>query len=157
MGIDPGLSATGYGVITQNGSSCEMVAFGSISTKPTESLAVRLCSIYEGLSEVIGKHQPSVCAIEEAFYGSNAKTALQMGHARGVSLLVAARAGVKCAEYSARKIKQSIVGNGAASKQQVQYMVQRLLGLPDVPRPNHAADALAAALCYAQQLRRGDG
>ena len=121
---------------------------GEITTKPKTPFATRLLAISSWLREIIEKESPQIGVVEETFYGSNAKTALQMGHARGAILLTLSQANVECAEYSARSIKQAVVGNGSASKEQVEYMVKNILNVKELPG-EHAADALAAAICHA--------
>ena len=123
---------------------------GEITTKPKTPFATRLLAISSWLREIIEKESPQIGVVEETFYGSNAKTALQMGHARGAILLTLSQANVECAEYSARSIKQAVVGNGSASKEQVEYMVKNILNVKELPG-EHASDALAAAICHANQ------
>ena len=147
LGIDPGLATAGYGVIRQEGSHLHYVDSGEISTNSKTDFSVRLLKLSEWLRDALDKSNPDVGVIEETFYGANAKTALQMGHARGALLLTLAQSNVKSVEYSARKIKQSVVGNGAASKEQVEFMVKNLLNLDDLSG-QHASDALAAAICH---------
>ena len=148
LGIDPGLATAGYGVIRQEGSHLHYVDAGEISTNSKTDFGTRLLKLSEWLREVLENSNPDVGVIEETFYGANAKTALQMGHARGALLLTLAQSDVKSVEYSARRIKQSVVGNGAASKEQVEFMVKNLLKLDDIPG-QHSSDALAAAICHA--------
>lgn len=150
LGIDPGLATAGYGVIRQEGSHLHYVDSGEISTNSKTDFSVRLLKLSEWLRDVLDKSNPDVGVVEETFYGANAKTALQMGHARGALLLTLAQSNVKSVEYSARKIKQAVVGNGAASKEQVEFMVKNLLKLDDLSG-QHASDALAAAICHANQ------
>ena len=121
---------------------------GEITTKSKTPFGTRLLAINSWLREIIEKESPQIGVVEETFYGSNAKTALQMGHARGAILLTLSQANVECAEYSARSIKQAVVGNGSASKEQVEYMVKNILNVKELPG-EHAADALAAAICHA--------
>jgi len=121
---------------------------GEITTKSKTPFETRLLAISSWLREIIEKESPQIGVVEETFYGSNAKTALQMGHARGAILLTLSQANVECAEYSARSIKQAVVGNGSASKEQVEYMVKNILNVKELPG-EHAADALAAAICHA--------
>ena len=148
LGIDPGLATAGYGVIRQEGSHLHYVDSGEISTNSKTDFSVRLLKLSEWLRDALDKSNPDVGVIEETFYGANAKTALQMGHARGAILLTLSQANVECAEYSARSIKQAVVGNGSASKEQVEYMVKNILNVKELPG-EHAADALAAAICHA--------
>lgn len=148
LGIDPGLATAGYGVIRQEGSHLYYVDSGEISTNSKTDFGTRLLKLSNWLRDILDLSNPDVGVVEETFYGANAKTALQMGHARGALLLTLAQSNVKSVEYSARKIKQAVVGNGAASKEQVEYMVKNLLNLDDISG-QHASDALAAAICHA--------
>ena len=146
IGIDPGLAATGYGIIQRNGNRITPLGWGVIRSGG-ESLPQRLVKIFDEVSVVFREHRPAVVAVEEIFTGRNPRTALKMGHARGVVLLAAAQGGYPVQEYSTATIKQSVVGHGRASKQQVGYMVVKLLGLSGEELPEDASDALAAALC----------
>ncbi|MCP5160299.1 MAG: crossover junction endodeoxyribonuclease RuvC [Hahellaceae bacterium] len=147
LGIDPGSRITGFGVILFERSKAQYIASGCIRVKEG-SLASRLEQIYAGVSEVIDTWKPTEFAIEEVFLARNPDSALKLGQARGVAIVAAANKGLDVAEYSARKVKQSVVGNGAADKSQVQHMVQSILALPAKPQAD-AADALAIALCHA--------
>lgn len=154
LGIDPGLSVTGYGVIEVVHRDVHCLDFGGIYNRSRSlTLAEKLEKIYRELCRVIERHRPEHCAIEEVFYHENVNTAIVMGHARGVAMLAARQAGVEVFEYAAREVKMSTVGTGAASKQQVQAMVKNLLGLSEAPRPQDAADALAVALCHYHRLK----
>ena len=130
------------------GNKLSYVDSGELTTKSKTPFATRLLTINKWLQVIIEKEKPHIGVVEETFYGSNAKTALQMGHARGAILLTLSQANVECAEYSARSIKQSVVGNGSASKEQVEYMVKNILNVKELPG-EHASDALAAAICHA--------
>jgi len=154
LGIDPGISITGYGIIEVIRNKPHCVTYGGIRNRDKDApLANRLGIIYTGLCEVVNKYQPKHCSIEEVFYHENVRTAIVMGHARGVAMLAAQQAGMDVFEYSAREIKMSTVGSGAASKQQVQAMVTRILKTDTPPRPQDAADALAAAICHFHRIR----
>ena len=153
LGIDPGLSTTGYGVIEIIANRAHFRGGGGISSRAKDPLPIRLNAIYDGIREVVETYHPEYCAVEEVFYHENVNTAIVMGHARGVAMLAAQQSGVKLFEYAAREIKMSTVGNGAASKKQVQVMVQRLLNLKTPPKPQDAADALAAALCHYHRIK----
>jgi crossover junction endodeoxyribonuclease RuvC len=154
MGVDPGSSVTGYGLIVTNlGDEISLLDYGIIKTDPGFQQEEKLKKIYNGLVKIIKKASPDEFAIEEAFYSKNAKTAMVMGQVRGVAILAAAQAKIPVAEYSPREIKQSIVGSGNASKSQVQFMVKNLLGLKEIPESEDAADALAVALCHAQKIK----
>lgn len=150
LGIDPGLANTGWGVVQRSGSRCRAIAYGCISTQSSEQLAQRLACIHREVQAVIERYAPRECAIESVFFGSNAKSAFATGQARGVALLATADARLVLAEYSPVQIKNVVVGTGTADKNQMTYMVRRLLDLDHDPKPDHAADALAAALCHAQ-------
>jgi crossover junction endodeoxyribonuclease RuvC len=148
LGIDPGSETTGWGVVEGDARRYVLVEFGTVKAKPRERFAARLLKISVGVEELIERFRPDVCAVEESFFAVNAKTALQLGHVRGVILLAAERAGVEIAEYAPRLIKQTVVGYGAAEKQQVQEMVRVLLKLRAAPTPLDASDALAVAVTH---------
>jgi crossover junction endodeoxyribonuclease RuvC len=160
LGIDCGGEYTGYGVVETraDGGLCCLTC-GAIKLSSREVLPIRLTRIFRQLGELISAHQPDEVAIEDVFYALNAKSALKLGQVRGVAMLAAAVAGLPVAEYSPLSIKSSVVGYGRAEKEQVQQMVTRLLGLPSVPKPMDASDALAIAICHlhtAATLRRQD-
>ncbi|HEX8475000.1 MAG TPA: crossover junction endodeoxyribonuclease RuvC [Pyrinomonadaceae bacterium] len=148
LGIDPGSETTGWGVVEGDARRYQLVEYGTLKAPARERFAARLLKISNGIEELIARFEPDVCAIEEAFFAVNVKTALKLGHVRGVALLAAERAGVEIAEYAPRLIKQSVVGYGAAEKHQVQEMVRVLLRLNAPPQPHDAADALAIAICH---------
>jgi crossover junction endodeoxyribonuclease RuvC len=152
FGIDCGTEITGYGVVesceTARESKLVMMAMGAIRLKKALTTAERLEQVYRELSEQLGRWTPDAVAIEEVFYSVNAKSALKLGQVRGVALLAAATLRLPIAEYAPLKIKSSVVGYGLAKKEQVQFMVARLLGLSEVPQPADAADALAIAICH---------
>ncbi len=152
LGVDPGSSVTGYGVIETVKGETSLIDYGTIQTDRGCSPEGKLKRIYDGLSKIIRKTGPDEFAIEKAFYSKNARTAMVMGQVRGVAILASAQARIAVAEYSPREIKQSIVGSGGASKSQVQFMVKNLLSLRETPEPEDAADALAVALCHAQKV-----
>lgn len=151
IGIDPGSQVTGYGIIWSQGSRQGRITFGQIKTQG-ESLNYRLQQIEEGLRNVIATHQPNEAAIEQVFTFHNHQSALKLGQARGAALVATAVYALPVSEYSARQIKQAVVGYGAATKAQVQHMIRMLLQLEKVP-PADAADALAIALCHAISFR----
>jgi len=153
VGIDPGLRCTGYGIISVRGKNLSVVQYGTIRTNSHHSFSRRLQTVYDDITEVLEIYSPDEFSIEEAFYSKNARTALQLGHVRGVAMLAAVHADIPVAEYSARKIKMAITGRGGASKEQVQFMVTRLLNLQDPPTPTDASDALACAICHQQQIQ----
>ena len=150
LGIDPGLANTGWGVIEVLGTKKRPLAYGCITTKAGENIAFRLKSLHDGMAEVIAKYQPTEVAIESVYFGANVKSALATGEARGAVLVATSNVGLQVGEYSPTQIKHALVGEGRASKEQVQYMVRMLLGFDHAPSPDHAADALACALTHAQ-------
>jgi crossover junction endodeoxyribonuclease RuvC len=147
FGVDPGSTITGYGVIKVINNSAKWLDSGVIRTPNTPHLHHKLEVIYDGLVCKMGEHHPDVVCIEEAFYAKNVHTTLVLGHARGVAMLAASKAGARIEEYSPRSIKKSLVGNGNAAKEQVAYMVKFMLSPPVEHAHNDAYDALAAALC----------
>ena len=147
LGIDPGSECTGFGIIETDGRRHQVVNYGAIRSG-RGAFADRLVRIERELVEVIAASNPNVVAVEEAFHAANVKSALKLGHARGVALLVAARAGLPVFEYSPLEVKSATVGYGRAEKRQVQEMVRLLLGLKSIPVPFDAADALAVAICH---------
>jgi crossover junction endodeoxyribonuclease RuvC len=150
LGIDCGGEYTGYGVIEQDeDGSLRHLCSGAIRLLPREALEVRLMKICDGLTVVIGDFSPEIVAIEDVFYAVNVKSALKLGHIRGVAMLTAAQAGLSVMAYSPLSIKSAVVGYGRAEKAQVQLMVARLLNLPAPPEPPDVADALAIAICHA--------
>lgn len=154
LGLDPGTASVGYGVIEEREGSTSVLGYGVIATKPKDgSTARRLQIIYEGMDLLLAEYQPDAAAVEELFFGRNITTAVKVGQARGVLLLALANAGISVAEYSPPKIKEAVSGYGNASKQQVQYMVQNLLDLEELPKPDDAADGLAVALTHLQHQR----
>lgn len=148
LGIDPGTLVTGYGVVAASGSSFQLLASGTILNRRDTPLPVRLGAIYTGLLEVISRHHPHEVAIETAFYGKNAQSALKLGQARGVSILAAVLQDLPLAEYAPREIKKAVTGNGNASKDQVQYMVRAMLQPRPASMKLDTSDAIAAAICH---------
>lgn len=148
LGIDPGSEATGWGVIEGSPKRYRVSEYGVVRANARLPFAARLLKVHEGVVSLIEKFRPDVCAVEESFFAVNPKTALKLGHVRGVILLAAESAGVEIAEYAPRLIKQTVVGYGAAEKRQVQAMVRALLSLKEDPAPYDASDALAAAICH---------
>ncbi|MCR5844957.1 MAG: crossover junction endodeoxyribonuclease RuvC [bacterium] len=149
LGIDPGLANTGWGIIEVAGSKKSCLAYGCISTAAGDPIDLRLKQIYDGISAVIERYHPTELGIESIFFSANAKSAIATGQARGAALVAVAGAGLEVGEYTPLQIKQTIVGNGVATKEQIQYMVRAILKLDHVPKPDHAADALGAAICHA--------
>lgn len=147
LGIDPGSRITGYGVIQQKGNKCIYLASGCIRTQG-DSLAPKLNMIFNGVAEIIKQYQPTEFAIEQVFMAKNPDSALKLGQARGAAIVAATQADLYVCEYSARQIKQAVVGTGAATKEQVQAMVMKLLLLSGCPQAD-AADGLAVAICHA--------
>jgi len=154
LGIDPGTIITGYGVIRQNFSVCQRITSGCIKLPAKNHLAQKLEIIYDQLDKLIRTYKPDEFAIETAFYGKNAQSAMKIGYARGVSILAAAHNKIPTNEYSPREIKKSVVGKGAASKQQVYFMVKTLLDISKEKMKFDETDALAVALCHAFRLRK---
>ena len=148
LGIDPGSLITGFGVVEDAAGGLCALAWGTVRTSSSQPLPVRLKHIYDGLSEALHTWQPEAVAVERVFFAENPKTALILGHARGVALLTVANAALPLVEYSALEIKQAVVGYGRAGKAQMQQMVRALLCLDTLPQPADAADALAAAICH---------
>jgi crossover junction endodeoxyribonuclease RuvC len=148
FGIDPGSERTGYGCVESDGRRHRLVVCGSLSAPARTSFPGRLQAIHEGLVALLAEHHPSCVAIENIFHAKNVRSALRLGHARGVALLAASAAGVPIAEYTPAEIKRAVVGFGRAEKHQVGQMVKLLLALDAVPAPHDAADALAIAICH---------
>ena len=151
MGVDPGSQVTGYGVVSSQGSRLQCVKYGAIkgsSLSRGAPFPERLRKIHEELAELLEQYSPSVVAVEQVFHAVNARSALQLGHARGVILLAAAQLGIQLVEYSPLEIKKSVSGYGRADKEQTQTMVRVLLNLKEKPQPYDASDALAVALCH---------
>lgn len=149
LGVDPGVATTGYGVVRQDRDCIRPVAYGVIQTPASKSLPLRLQQLYRELIELVDSYHPTEASVEELFFARNVTTALTVGHARGVILLALEDSGLPTYEYTPLQVKQAITGYGRAGKEQVQEMVRLLLGLPEIPRPDDAADALAAAICHA--------
>jgi crossover junction endodeoxyribonuclease RuvC len=149
IGIDPGTANCGYGIVHASGGRLRAIDHGSWSTPAGTRLELRLRTIFEGVAALVDAHAPDAVVLEESFVGVDARTALSVGQARGAVLVAAALAGVECTEYPPARVKQAVCGYGRAEKAQVQRMVRAILGMPAVPTPNHAADALAVAICHA--------
>jgi crossover junction endodeoxyribonuclease RuvC len=149
LGIDPGTQVTGYGVVRGDGpSAMSLVECGVIRTQADHPLPARLRQIHDGVTDLLQRHRPDVLSIEDVFYARNVRTTVILGHARGVILLAGEQAGVRIHEMAPAAIKKAVVGAGAATKEQVQFMTTRLLRLKTVPKPADAADGVAAALAY---------
>ena len=149
LGIDPGTAVTGYGVVrcaTPGGGSLSLIECGVIRTRARDDLPARLSEIFDGIRELIARHNPVMVAVEDVFYQKNVRTTLTLGHARGVILLAAQQASLQIHEYAPADIKKAIVGNGSATKEQVQFMLTQLLRLKSAPEPSDASDGVAAAV-----------
>jgi crossover junction endodeoxyribonuclease RuvC len=149
LGIDPGTAHTGFGVVLSRGQTLAAVDGGVIGTGPDEPLERRLARIHSRVCDLIAEHRPAAMAVEDLFFGQNVRTAFAVGQARGAVLLSAGLAGVPCFSYTPQAVKQAVCGSGGAAKEQVQRMVGTLLALAEPPRDDHAADALAVAICHA--------
>lgn len=153
LGIDPGTAATGYGIVERTGSRLRAIDYGLVETLPTHDLPRRLLEIHDAVIELIDAHRPSLIGVERLFFNRNVQTAFAVGQARGVVLLAAAERGLPVFEYGPHEVKLAVTGYGRAGKDQVQRMVQVVLGMPALPRPDDAADALAVAICLAHGQR----
>ena len=154
LGIDPGTATTGYGVVSGDGTRPPtLIECGVIRTRPRDPLPERLREIHEGVTELIARHRPSAVVVEDVFYAKNVRTTVVLGHARGVVLLAGAQARIDVYEFPPAEIKKAVVGSGVATKEQVQFMLTRLLRLKAVPSPSDAADGVAAALTYLMTAR----
>ncbi len=153
LGIDPGIANTGYGVIKAESSTFTPLAFGCIRTASKDESAQRLKAIYDQLVQLAAEYQPELFVLEDLIFSKNVTSAFAVGEARGIAKLVAASTNRQVYSYPPAQIKQAVVGYGKASKRQVQEMVKLLLRLKEIPRPDHAADALAIAICHARSHR----
>jgi crossover junction endodeoxyribonuclease RuvC len=149
LGIDPGLASLGYGVVRREGGRCSALDHGVVETPAGAPIERRLARLHAAVEELLARHEPQAVALEELYFGQNARTAFAVGQARGVVLLAAGQRGVPCSGYTPQQVKGAVCGSGRAGKDQVGRMVAVLLGLAAVPAPDHAADALAVALCHA--------
>lgn len=148
FGIDPGSERTGFGCIESSGSRHRLIAYGALTVPSCATFPEKLTVIHTGLASLLANHRPECVAVENIFYARNVRSALKLGHARGVALLAAAEAGIPVVEYAPAEIKRAVVGYGRAEKRQMQQMVKLLLGLDAAPSPHDAADALAVAICH---------
>ena len=148
LGVDPGLSRCGYGAVSQGRAGLQLAAAGVIRTPPSDALAARLLSLFAELRGLIAELRPEVVIVERVLFQNNARTAMAVGQASGVALVAAAEAGCEVVQYSPNEVKQAVTGYGSAGKEQVQRMVQSLLGLAERPQPPDVADALALAICH---------
>jgi crossover junction endodeoxyribonuclease RuvC len=149
LGIDPGVANTGYGVVAHQRGRMVALDGGVVETAPGLTAGARLASIHERVGRLLEEYRPDAMALEDVYFGANARSAFAVGQARGVVMLAAGQRGVPTASYTPQQVKGAVCGNGRAPKEQVQRMVATLLSLPDLPRPDHAADALAVAICHA--------
>ncbi len=155
MGIDPGFAITGYGVVKYEGNKFSVLDYSAITTGASMKFSDRLLVLYNELEKLIDKYKPDAISIEELFFNKNIKTALTVGHGRGVAVLAAAKSGIDIFEYTPLQVKQSVVGYGRAEKAQIQQMVKAILNLPAIPKPDDVADALAVAICHGNSHRMG--
>jgi len=152
LGVDPGTAALGYGIVERSGGRLRAIDYGCLVTSPDMGLPERLLAIHSLLDELIQLHEPAIVAVERLFFSRNAQTAIAVGQARGVILLAAAQHGRPVREATPNEVKVAVAGYGAADKAQVQRMVQLVLGMAELPTPDDAADALAVAICIANQV-----
>lgn len=155
MGIDPGFAITGYGIVKYEGNKFSVIDYGAVTTKAGEVFSERLLKLDERLSELMNLHKPEAISVEELFFNKNIKTAIAAAHGRGVALTAAARSGASVFEYTPLQVKQAVVGYGRAEKAQVQQMVKAILNLPEIPKPDDVADALAIAICHGHSHKMG--
>jgi crossover junction endodeoxyribonuclease RuvC len=155
LGLDPGLTCAGYGLVERSGASVRALAYGAIRT-PRGPVPQRLALLYEEIRALLGAHEPEAVAVERVLFNANTRTAMSVGQAAGVALLAASQAGCEVAEYTPNEVKQTVAGYGTADKSQVQLMIAKVLGLDAVPEPADAADALGLALTHvrSRKLRR---
>lgn len=153
LGIDPGLAHTGWGIVETRGSLCRARAYGCVRTEAATPMPERLGAIFSEINAVIDRYRPEQVAIEQIYFGQNTKSAMATAHARGAALVACAHSGCAIGEYTPMQIKQAVAGTGAADKHQVTYMVRTILALDHDPKPDHCADALAAAICHAHLER----
>jgi len=156
LGVDPGLGITGFSIMDTKRNQTHLSAYGTIKPKPTDSLPKRLNYLFEEMNKILDQFSPDVMAIEDAFYSKNVKSAMTLGQARGSLILAAAQADISVHEFAPRKVKMSVCGNGAASKEQVSYMVTQILKLKEPPKPLDVSDAMAVGLCYINRLNSYD-
>ena len=149
LGIDPGVANTGYGVVAQHGGRLVALDGGVIETRSGVDAGARLATIHAAVAQLMDDYRPDAVAVEDLYFGTNARSAFAVGQARGVVLLAAGQRAIPSASYTPQQIKGAVCGSGRAAKDQVQRMVQVLLALPELPTPDHAADALAVAICHA--------
>jgi crossover junction endodeoxyribonuclease RuvC len=149
LGIDPGVANTGYGIVAKGRGRLVALDGGVIETLPNVDPGLRLADIHARVGELLDEYRPDAIAVEDLYFGANARSAFAVGQARGVVILAAGQRAVRCASYTPQQVKAAVCGSGKAGKEQVQRMVQTLLSLTELPKPDHAADALAVAICHA--------
>lgn len=154
IGIDPGLANTGFGIVRRRAGKLAALDGGVITTRPERSPERRLAEIFASIDELVERHSPDAFALEALYFGQNVRSAFSVGQARGVVMLAAGRHNLACHDYTPQQVKGAVCGSGRASKDQVTRMVQSLLSLPEPPHPDHAADALAVAICHANHAPR---
>lgn len=148
LGVDPGIAILGYGLVKYEANRFTVIDYGAITTDAGINMSARLTIIYDRLIDIIERYNPDAFAIEELFFNKNIKTALTVGHARGVAVLAGSKSGVQVYEYTPLQVKQAVVGYGRADKNQMQQMVKVILNLGEIPKPDDVADALAVAICH---------
>ena len=153
LSIDPGIRTTGFGILDSKLNKLSLIACGTIKPRVSDSLPLRLNYLFEEVNKILDQFSPDVLAIEDAFYSNNVKSAMILGQARGCIILAASQADILIYEFAPRKVKMSVCGNGAASKEQVSYMVTKILKLEKAPKPLDVSDAMAVGLCYINQRR----
>ncbi|MBT3179735.1 MAG: crossover junction endodeoxyribonuclease RuvC [Candidatus Marinimicrobia bacterium] len=153
LGVDPGLGITGFSILDTKRNQTHLSAYGTIKPKAKDSLPKRLNYLFEEMNKILDQFLPDVMAIEDAFYSKNVKSAMTLGQARGSLIIAAAQADIPIYEFAPRKVKMSVCGNGAASKEQVSYMVTQILKLKEPPKPLDISDAMAVGLCYINQAK----
>ena len=153
LGVDPGLGITGFSIMDTKRNQTHLSVYGTIKPKPKDSLPKRLNYLFEEMNKILDQFSPDVMAIEDAFYSKNVKSVMTLGQARGSLILAAAQADISVHEFAPRKVKMSVCGNGAASKEQVSYMVTQILKLKEPPKPLDVSDAMAVGLCYINQAK----
>ena len=153
LGVDPGISITGFSIIESNRNQSSLSAYGTVKPNQKDSLPKRLNYLFEEMNKILDQFNPDILSLEDAFYSKNIKSAMVLGQARGAIILAAAQANIPIFEFAPRKVKMSVCGNGAASKEQVAYMVTKILKLKVQPKPLDVSDAMAVGLCYINQSK----
>ena len=155
LGIDPGLANVGFGVVSSEGGQCRLIEYGAIVSNAKLPKVERLFRIHKDVIDIIERYKPDAVVTEQLLFSVNKKSAMEVSQAIGVILLAVAQSNIAWQEYSPMKVKMALVGYGGAEKQQVQFMVQKILGLKEPPKPDHASDALAVSICHAHSVRLG--